>query len=512
MQLVPPDLIAVLIFISSLVGRDLSRCRSRTVALCNRPNSAMTPISISATAAGSGAALTLTSKLRAIPISQRALPREREGRAELRARKTSPFAQGERGPRRLARLWRLALGVSFRYGRYRFDTTARSNASEHLRRTPRYHLLEQGLTPEPWDPHGLTRRYRGRMLARHHADLTPLPSPPGAASGRQAGAARGALMAGRAPVLVHGATGFTGKLVCAALRRRGVPFAIGGRSAEKLGALAEELGGVEVARVDATDAEGLRRAIAGRAVVCACAGPFVEVGEAVLATCARAGVHYVDTTGEQAFVGMAVERYGAAAEASGACIVPAMGLEIAPADWGAHVVAGRVGGAPDAIDVCYVNRSASGEAPLTTRGTKRSIVGVVASDDARQFVDGTLVAERPASFVRRFPTRDGGSVTAASFPSPEAIVVPSHTGARTVRTFMAMGVAFPRRARCSSVAASGRRRRASSNRGPSGRSPAPPRAPTSPSARAGPSRSSWRRARRAIAWRARGSRGAIRTD
>jgi short subunit dehydrogenase-like uncharacterized protein len=252
-------------------------------------------------------------------------------------------------------------------------------------------------------------------------------------------------MSDRAPILVHGATGFTGKLVCAALRRRGVSFAISGRNAEKLRALAAELGDVEVAHFDVSDASALGDAITGRTIVCACAGPFVEIGEAVLAACARAGVHYVDTTGEQAFVAMAVARYGETAEASGACIVPAMGLEIAPADWGAHVVAGRLGTAPDAIEVCYVNKTASGSAPPTTRGTKRSIVCVVASDDACQFVDGRLVAERAASFVRRFQTLDGSTVTAASFPSPEAIVVPSHTGARAVRTFMAMD-AFSARA------------------------------------------------------------------
>jgi short subunit dehydrogenase-like uncharacterized protein len=245
-------------------------------------------------------------------------------------------------------------------------------------------------------------------------------------------------MADRASILVHGATGFTGKLVCAALRRRGILFAIAGRSDEKLRALSAELGGVEVARVDITDSDALARAISGRALVCACAGPFVDVGEPVLATCARAGVHYVDTTGEQAFAAMAFARYHAAAEASGACIVPAMGLEIAPADWGAHVVAQRLGVAPEAIDICYTNKRATGANPVTTRGTKRSVVRVVASDDALQFVDGALVSERSAAVVRRFPTRDGGEVTAASFPSPEAFAVPSHTGARTVRTFMAM--------------------------------------------------------------------------
>jgi short subunit dehydrogenase-like uncharacterized protein len=34
--------------------------------------------------------------------------------------------------------------------------------------------------------------------------------------------------------LVHGSTGFTGRLVCAALARRGLPFAAGGRDPDKL--------------------------------------------------------------------------------------------------------------------------------------------------------------------------------------------------------------------------------------------------------------------------------------
>ncbi len=37
--------------------------------------------------------------------------------------------------------------------------------------------------------------------------------------------------------------------------------------------------------------------------------------------------------------------------------------------------------------------------------------------------------------MRRFQTLDGSTVTAASFPSPEAIVVPSHTGARLPRSW-----------------------------------------------------------------------------
>jgi hypothetical protein len=58
---------------------------------------------------------------------------------------------------------------------------------------------------------------------------------------------------------------------------------------------------------------------------------------------------------------------------------------------------------------------------------------------ARQFVGGTLVHERTGEIVQSFLLGAGKRVTGVSFPSPEAVVVPMHTRARSVRTFMAMG-------------------------------------------------------------------------
>jgi short subunit dehydrogenase-like uncharacterized protein len=242
-------------------------------------------------------------------------------------------------------------------------------------------------------------------------------------------------MADRAEVLVHGATGFTGKLVCAALARRGVRFAVGGRNADKLAVLSDDVGAAESCVIDLSLPGSLVRAFEGRRLVCACAGPFLEVGEAPLATCARLGVSYVDTTGEQLFVARAVTRYRATAEASGACVVPAMAYEIALADWAAHLAAERLGKPPDSIDIVYATRGAGS----ATRGTKRSAVMQMSAGDAMQFVDGALREERAATVVRAFRLHGGAELTAVSFPSPEAVVVPSHAQARTVRTFMVVG-------------------------------------------------------------------------
>lgn len=259
-------------------------------------------------------------------------------------------------------------------------------------------------------------------------------------------------MTEKAPILVHGATGFTGGLVCDLLAARGLLFAVSGRSRPRLEALrdriAKERGTapVEICSVDVGREESLRDAIAGRRIVLACAGPFMEVGEPVVAACAQLGVHYVDTTGEQRFVADVSLGYHSRSKESGACIVPAMAFEIAPADWACHLAAERVGGAPDTIDVFYANRGAKeGRGAATTRGTKKSMLLVMADRAPLQYVDGSLVIEAAAEKTTSFALPNGRRLAAASFPSPEAIVVPKHTGARTVRTYMAMGDSTVRR-------------------------------------------------------------------
>jgi short subunit dehydrogenase-like uncharacterized protein len=252
-------------------------------------------------------------------------------------------------------------------------------------------------------------------------------------------------MTEKARVLVHGATGFTGGLVCALLAERGMTYAVSGRSEERLAQLRDRLargGGappVELCTVDITRPSTIDLAVDGRTIVLACAGPFVDVGMPILAACARLGVHYVDTTGEQRFVADASKSHQATCEASRACIVPAMAFEIAPSDWVCHLAAERVGGSPDTIDVFYANRTSNGASGgATTRGTKKSILRVLAERAPLQWIDGSLVVEPSGEKMTTFALPNGRRVAAASFPSPEAVVVPGHTGARTVRTYMAM--------------------------------------------------------------------------
>ena len=238
----------------------------------------------------------------------------------------------------------------------------------------------------------------------------------------------------RALVVVLGATGFIGRLVCRALRRRDVRFAIAGRDARKLALLAEALDGVEQCVVDSPDA--LKRAFERRLLVCACAGPFVEVGEAAILAAAEMGAHYVDVCQEQSFARRSFKRCDAMARANKVCVVPSMAFESAPADWAASLLAERLGGSLDELDVVYVVRAQSA-GPSISRGALRLAIASLARGDARQHVGGSLRREPDASFVRRFETQTWGEITAASFAGAEAVTVPAHVPVAQVRTYRA---------------------------------------------------------------------------
>lgn len=61
-------------------------------------------------------------------------------------------------------------------------------------------------------------------------------------------------------------------------------------------------------------------------------GPYGGYGEHAFKACAENGTHYLDVTGEAAFVARMIKKYESAAKASGAVMIPEIGIESAPAD------------------------------------------------------------------------------------------------------------------------------------------------------------------------------------
>lgn len=134
-------------------------------------------------------------------------------------------------------------------------------------------------------------------------------------------------------LLVYGAYGYTGRLVAAEARARGVPVVLAGRDAERTRAVAVEHGHTFRAfGLDTIDLTGIR-------AVLHCAGPFSRTAAPMVDACLAAGVPYLDITGEIA-VFEALAARDAEARARGVMLLPGVGFDVVPSDClAAHVVA-----------------------------------------------------------------------------------------------------------------------------------------------------------------------------
>jgi short subunit dehydrogenase-like uncharacterized protein len=234
----------------------------------------------------------------------------------------------------------------------------------------------------------------------------------------------------QATALVYGATGFTGRLVCAELARRGVRFAVAGRDGEKLRGLAGRVGGPEIAVAALDDRAALERAAARAKVVIDCAGPFAKFGRPVLDAALAAGSHFLDITGEHAWLRECLGRDGEA-KARGVAVVNAVGFDVIPTD-AAAALAAEAAGAPVArLRIAFATR---GGRP--TQGTLRSAIGM-AREGGLAFVDGEWRHEPIATERWQVPFPEPiGPRECISVPWGDVVTAPRSTGARAVRCFM----------------------------------------------------------------------------
>jgi short subunit dehydrogenase-like uncharacterized protein len=229
------------------------------------------------------------------------------------------------------------------------------------------------------------------------------------------------------PIVVYGASGYTGRLICGELDQRGADFVLAGRSRERLERAAAELGGEHaVAAVALDDGPGLRELVGGAAAVIGCAGPFTLHGEPLIAAAAETGTNYLDTTGEQPFIRAAFERWGAPAERSGAALLSGFGFDYAPGDMLAALTADGLGKLEEMRIAYSISNFGA------TRGTARSALEMMKGGDA-VWRDGELVtAPRHVGMGNfGFPS-PLGSRRVGRYPSGEPVTVPRHVDVRSL--------------------------------------------------------------------------------
>lgn len=169
--------------------------------------------------------------------------------------------------------------------------------------------------------------------------------------------------------MIYGANGFSGRLIVAEAKKRGLSPIIAGRNREAIEALANELQlpwrhfAIEsVAQVESH--------LEDIALLLNLAGPFDKTADIAVQACIRRGIHYLDIAGEPAvFEKVYTQHY--AAEASGSVIIPAVGFDVVPSDMLANSLHQRL---PDAttLEMAFFG-SGQGSA-----GSAKTVLGMMA--------------------------------------------------------------------------------------------------------------------------------------
>ncbi|TAQ85745.1 hypothetical protein B7494_g5933 [Chlorociboria aeruginascens] len=142
-------------------------------------------------------------------------------------------------------------------------------------------------------------------------------------------------------IVVFGASGYTGKLTAEYIAKSlptDLRWAIAGRSTSKLEAVAAECKAlnpdriqpaIEISTLDGTDLAALAKKTT---LLISTVGPYAIYGQHAFKACAENGTHYLDVTGEVAWVSEMITKYEKAATANGSIMIPQIGIESAPPD------------------------------------------------------------------------------------------------------------------------------------------------------------------------------------
>ncbi|WP_394562097.1 saccharopine dehydrogenase family protein [Aquipseudomonas alcaligenes] len=189
-------------------------------------------------------------------------------------------------------------------------------------------------------------------------------------------------------VLVYGASGYTGKLVAESLAQRDIPFYMAGRT---LGRLETALGVVQERHGKRVDAElvtvehslGELVALLKKLeikVLINNVGPFMQLGWPVVEACLEAGVHYLDTTGEQDWTIAIGEKYGAGFAAKNLLLCPANSFMWAAGALAAEVVLENPD--VDSLDICYQIDNG-----LPSEASTKSFLRMVCNDVSQYYLE-----------------------------------------------------------------------------------------------------------------------------
>ena len=148
-------------------------------------------------------------------------------------------------------------------------------------------------------------------------------------------------------ILIWGATGYVGKLVAAYLASKppSFSFAIAGRNAIKLEALQKQVKKgssheqIPIYIANTSSQKSLNDLAKVSRVIISTVGPYLFHGEPLVQACLLHKTHYLDLTGETAYIMNLIQKYHKEAVENHIKIIPSCGFDSLPFDMGVFMIA-----------------------------------------------------------------------------------------------------------------------------------------------------------------------------
>lgn len=208
------------------------------------------------------------------------------------------------------------------------------------------------------------------------------------------------------PVVVYGASGYTGMLIMDWLIDQNIPFTAvarnAGRAREKM---AERVVGLEQATYELVECqhevEALTKVFQGARVVCNTVGPFVHFGAVAVEAALNAGCHYLDPSGEQMYLRSLRENFGDRYRQAGLLLSPSVSYMYTFAEIAAELALEHHG--VDALETATLCRGPRNRGSGVTVGSTATIFETYRYE-ANYLWENSLVRHEPkASFTVASP-------------------------------------------------------------------------------------------------------------
>ena len=147
-------------------------------------------------------------------------------------------------------------------------------------------------------------------------------------------------------IVVWGASGFTGRLVCEylfknyTLKGRDLKWAIAGRNINKLERIRKDFinDTIPIIVADSNDIDSLNKLTKSTKVVCTTVGPYAKYGTKLVKACIDNKSHYCDLAGEVQWIHKMIEENHESAKTNKVKIVNCCGFDSIPSDMGVYFI------------------------------------------------------------------------------------------------------------------------------------------------------------------------------